>query len=152
MFGSSVFWHVRKLQALCRTFIHLLRKKLHHFGWVEVSILVGKWNIYEAHIFKRSLVQKRCLETTTLCSSTRLRVKIFFYILNIFVEIYVTFWLLCAHPLIWSIIYHTRGPNTQDNVNYVLDFYVPADVHFSHFEDLKFTFFTYIHFALRVMY
>jgi len=74
--------------------------------------------------------------------------KKYFYILNIFIEIL----LLYAQTLISTIIFHTRGPNTQDNVHYLLDIYVPADVHFSHFEDLKFTFFTYIHFALRVMY
>jgi len=51
-----------------------------------------------------------------------------------------------------SIIFHTRGPNTQENVSYVLDFYVSADVHFPHFEELKSNFFTPLHFALRVMY
>jgi len=91
------------------------------------------------------------METTNLCLKTWLSVKTIFNILNIFAEIEVPLCLLCAHPLISSIIFHTRGRNTQDNVNYVLDVYVPADVHFSHFEELKSTFYTSLHFAVRVM-
>ena len=45
-----------------------------------------------------------------------------------------------------SIIFHTRRRNTQVNVSYVLDFYV------SHFEVLKSTFFTSIHFAPQVIH
>ena len=36
-----------------------------------------------------------------------------------------------------SIIFHTRRPNTQENVSYILDIYVSAHAHFSHFEKLK---------------
>jgi len=36
-------------------------------------------------------------------------------------------------------------------VNYILDFYDTTDVHITHFEELKSTFFTSVHFALRVM-
>ena len=43
-------------------------------------------------------------------------------------------------PLMISIIVHTRRPNTQQNVSYLLDFYVSANIHFSHFEELKSTF------------
>jgi hypothetical protein len=39
---------------------------------VEVRILVEKWNIYEAHIFPRSLIQTCWLETIPLCLCTRL--------------------------------------------------------------------------------
>jgi len=40
-----------------------------------------------------------------------------------------------------SIIFQPRRPNTQENVSYVLEFYVLADISFSHFEDLKACFF-----------
>jgi len=36
-----------------------------------------------------------------------------------------------------SIIFHTRRPNTHENLVYVLDFHVSDDVHFSHFEEMK---------------
>jgi hypothetical protein len=36
-----------------------------------------------------------------------------------------------------SIILHTREPSTQENISYVIDFYVSGDVHFSHFGELK---------------
>jgi len=39
-----------------------------------------------------------------------------------------------------SINFHIRGPNTEEKVSCVLDFYISADDHFSHFEDLKATF------------
>ena len=142
MFGSCVFFARLKLIGGC-TSIYLLRKNiLTYFGGVEFRILVGMWNIYEAHIFTRSLGQKCCLEKSTLCLRTRFRLKKFFHILNISIEISTTLWLLCAQPLISSIIFHTRGPNTQDNINYVLDLYVPMlfifrilkclKAHFSH--------------------
>ena len=74
--AAVCFWHVRKVKGGFCTSINLLRKYiLNYFGWVELRILVGKWNIYEAHIFTTSLGQKCCLETTTLCLSTPLRVK-----------------------------------------------------------------------------
>ena len=39
----------------------------------------------------------------------------------IFIEIKVTVWLLHAHTLMTSIIFHTRRPNTQGNVSYVFE-------------------------------
>ena len=60
--------------------------------------------------------------------------------------------LLCAHPLKRSIIFHIRGPNTQEKVGYILNIYVSSNVHFSRFEDTKFTFLTSFQFALEVMY
>jgi len=53
--------------------------------------------------------------------------------------------------LMTIIIFHTRGPNTQENFSYVFDFYVSGDVHIPQFGELKNNFFTSIHFALRVM-
>ena len=38
--------------------IYYAKKILNNFRSVEVRILVEKWNIYENHIFPRSLVQK----------------------------------------------------------------------------------------------
>jgi len=49
--------------------------------------------------------------------------------------------LLCAHPLMISIIFHIRGTTNQENVSYIRDFYVSSDVLFSRFEELKITFF-----------
>jgi len=146
------FWHVRKLKVCCCTSTQLLWKNLlNYFGWVEVRNLEGRWNIYEAHIFTRSLAQKCCLETTSLCLSTRLSLKNFWYS-QYFYWNFGNLWLLCALPLISSIIFHSWRPNSQHNVNYVLDFHVPSDVQLSHFEELKSTFFTSLHFAVRVMY
>jgi len=51
-----------------------------------------------------------------------------------------------------SIIFHIRGPNSQENVSYLLDFYVSSDVHFSRFEELKSTFLKYFQFALGFFY
>ena len=51
-----------------------------------------------------------------------------------------------------SISFHPRRHNTQENVSYGLDFYDSADLHFSHFEELKSTFYTSLHFTPRVMY
>jgi hypothetical protein len=39
-----------------------------------------------------------------------------------------------------SIIFHVGVPNTQENVSYILEFYVSPDVHFSRFKELKNTF------------
>jgi len=51
-----------------------------------------------------------------------------------------------------STILHTRRPNCQQKVCYAPGFYVSTDLNFSHFEKLKSTFFTSLHFAQRVMY
>jgi len=51
-----------------------------------------------------------------------------------------------------SITFHARRPNIEENVSYVLGFYVSADVHNSHFEELKIKFFTLLNLVPRVMY
>ena len=57
--GKS-FWHYRELKIDCLTSRHILCKKIiNTFVCVEVRILVEKWNIYEAHIFQRPLLQTR---------------------------------------------------------------------------------------------
>jgi len=141
VFGTSARWSWLYISLL------LWKKILNYFVFVEVRILVEKWNIYEAHIFTRSLVQKCYLETNSLCLNMLLCVKTFLHFQYFYWNLgnHLTFML--STP-ISSIIFHNRGTN----VNYVLDFYVPADVHFSHFKELKSTFFTSLHFALRVMY
>ena len=68
------------------------------------------------------------------------RCKKKFKILIIFIEINVNACLLCAHPVMKSIILHTPRTNIQLRVSYALSFYVSADFGFSHFEDLKSTF------------
>ena len=55
--------------------IYYAKKILNSFECVEVRILVEKWNIHEAHIFPRPLLQTCRLETTSLCLNTRLRVN-----------------------------------------------------------------------------
>ena len=64
---------------------------------------------------------------------------------------YVTIWPICYHPLTTSWIFHTRRLNAQENVSYVLDFYVSTNIHFSHFEKLKSTFYTSFYFVPKVM-
>jgi len=56
------------------------------------------------------------------------------YIPIILIEIWVNLWLLFANPLITSIIFHIRGPNSQENVSNILDFRVSSVVHFSRVE------------------
>jgi len=66
---------------------HLLCEKiLNYLGCVEVRIIVEKWNIYEALVFRKSSVQTCWLETTTLCLNTLLSENKNFQIL-IFIEI-----------------------------------------------------------------
>jgi len=65
-----------------------------------------------------------------LCLNTRLSVNKIFLILIIFIEIYVTVSLLFSHPLMISIIYHNRRPNTQENVSYLFDFHFTNNIFF----------------------
>ena len=99
---------------------------------MEVTILVGKLNIYEDRIFPKSLVKTCWLETTYLCLNTRLSVNKFFQILIIFIKIKLTVWLLFSHPIMTCILFRTRRSNTQEKVSYILNFYVSADVHQEH--------------------
>ena len=132
--------------------IFYAKKILNIFVSAEDKILVKKWNLYEAHIFPRPLHQTCRLETISFCLNTRLRVNKKFNNSQIFIEINVNFCLLCAYQVMTSIILHTRRPNGQYKVSYALGFYVSADFIFSYFEKLKSTFFTSLHFALRVIY
>ena len=75
VFGK-LFLHYRQLKTDCWTWRHILCEKiLNIFLSVEVRIVVEKWNIYEAHIFPRPLLQTCRLEATTLFLNTRLRVN-----------------------------------------------------------------------------
>ena len=121
MFGK-LFQPFRVLKIDCWASRHLLcEENLNYLGCVPARILVEKWNIYiyiyiyiyNAHIFPLSLAQTCWLETTSLCIYSRLRVNKNFQILIIFIKINVTLLLLCAHPLMTSIIIHTRRPNTK---------------------------------------
>ena len=72
VFGKS-FWHYRELQIDCWISRHTLCEKiLDSFVYVEVRILVEKWNVYEGHIFQKPLLQTWKLEKTSLCLITRL--------------------------------------------------------------------------------
>jgi len=76
VFGKS-FWNYRGLNIDCWTtrYIYIAKKILNTFLWVEFRILVGKWNVYEGHIFPKPLIQTCRFETTTLCLNTRLFVN-----------------------------------------------------------------------------
>ena len=113
VFGKS-FWYYRELNIDCWTWRHILcEKNIKFFLCVEVRIVVQKWNIYEAHIFPRPLIQKCRLVTNSFCLNTRLRVNKNLQIPITFIEINVEVCLLCAHPVMKSIILHTRRPNCQ---------------------------------------
>jgi len=100
VFGKS-FWHNRELKCECSTMRNILFEKIfNYFICVRVRILVEKRNIYEAHIFPKTLVQTCRLETNSLCLNTRLRVKR----LQILIEINVNVCLLCSHPVMGRII------------------------------------------------
>ena len=67
LFGKS-FCHYGELKIVCLTPRHILCEKiLNFFVCVEVRIVVEKWNIYEAHILPRPLLQTCRLVTTSLC-------------------------------------------------------------------------------------
>ena len=55
--------------------IYYAKNILNPFVSVEVRILVETWNIYEAHIFRKPLLQTCRFETTSLCLNYRLRIN-----------------------------------------------------------------------------
>ena len=100
--------------------------------------------IWSSH-FSKVIRTNMLLETKSLCLNTQLRVKKIFQFLHYF------YWnlgnpltFMCS-PLMTSIIFNPQTTNTQENFIYVLDFYVLADNHIPHFEELKGMFFTYFH-------
>ena len=131
VFGKS-FWHYRELKIDCWTSRHILREKiLNSFVSVEVRILVENCIIYEVLILPRPLLQTWRLETNSLWLNTRLRVNKIFTNSHYVIEIKVNLCLLWTHPVMRSIILHTRRPNCQYKVRYALGFYVSADFLFS---------------------
>jgi len=56
-----------------------------------------------------------------------------------------------AAPIL-IIIFHIRGFKASENVRYVLDLYVSADVHILHFDKAQINFFTSLYIALGGMY
>ena len=112
MFGKT-FWHYRELKIDCWTSRHILCQKiLISFACVEFRILVEKWNVY-GHIFQRPFLQTCRMDTTSLCLNNRINENKLFQILIIFIELNINVWPLCAHPVMKSIILHTRIPNLQ---------------------------------------
>ena len=152
MFGKS-FWHYRDLKSECWTSGHILCKKiLNFFICVEVRILSKKVKYVWSSHFPEAITTNMQFGNDSLCLNTRLRVNKKFKIHIIVIPINVNVCLLCAHHVMSSIILHTRRPNCQYKVSYALGVYVSAHFHFSHFEKLKSTFFTSLHFAQRFMY
>ena len=96
---------------------------------MQFRFLVVMWNIYAAHIsighsykcayFKRILF----IQYPVKCKQ-----KIFKF--SLFLSNFLTVLLLGVHPLMESIIFHTRRPNNQEKCSYLLDIYVSVDVHF----------------------
>ena len=128
------------------------KKILIYFGFREVRILFRKvkliWSTHFPHVISTNIMKWNAI----IVIKYPVKIKQKFSTSSWIYWNLRNRWLLCAQHIISSIIFRTRGPNSQDNDGYVLDFYVPSDVHFSHFEMLKITFFTYLHFALRDMY
>ena len=89
---------------------------------MEVRELVEKWNIYDAHIFTRSIVRTFSLESTSLCLHTRLRVIKKFPNSHYFFEINVKVLLLCAQLVMTSVIRHSQRLNCQYKVCYAHGF------------------------------
>ena len=113
-FGNFVSWKVIVGQR------HLFWEKyIIYIGFVDVWIPVKLWNKYISHIFPMTLIQICWLETKLLCLNNQLSVNKNFQILIPFIKIKVTLWLLCAHPLMTCIIFHTLRPNSQGNISYV---------------------------------
>ena len=83
---------------------------------MEVRYLVEKWNIYDAHIFTRSLVQTCSFESSSLFLHSRLRVNKKFPNSHYFFETNINPWLLGAHLLKTSIILHSRRSVNKKNV------------------------------------
>ena len=77
MFIASVcLMHIPQLKEFdghCE--LYYSKKVLNYFVYVEVWILEEKCNIYETHIFPRSLVQTCWLGSISMCLNTQLSVK-----------------------------------------------------------------------------
>ena len=131
--------------------IYYEKKILNSFVCVEDKILVQKCNVYEVHIFPRPLLQTCRLQTTFFCLITRLFVNNNFQIPIISIEINVKVCLLCDHHVTEGIILHIEDL-TVNKCLLRCWFLCFADFLFSHFEELKCTFFTSFHFAPRGMY
>ena len=81
VFGKSFWILLRAENWMLEKATPNMRKILNYFKIVEVRILVGKWYMYEAHIFPKPLIQICRLETIMLCLITRLRINKNFQIL-----------------------------------------------------------------------
>jgi hypothetical protein len=131
--------------------IYIMEKILNFFRCVEVRISCKKVKYVWSSNFPKAFTTNMQIGNDFFVLNTRLGVKKIQIHIN-FIEINVNVCLLCALHVMTSIILHTRRPNWQPKVCYVLGCYVSADFHFSHFEKLNSTFFTSLHFAQRVMY
>ena len=132
--------------------IYYAKKILNHFVCVRVRNPVEKWNVYQVHIFPRTLLQTYRLETTSLCLNTRLLINKNFQIFTIFS------WIKRKGSSFRSSLrnnkYNPSYSKTYLSIKslYELGFYVSAEFLFSLFEELKSTFFTSFNFAPRGMY
>jgi len=90
------------------------------------------------------------METSSLFLNTPFSVWNFHILIN-FMAIYGAVWLLCAHPIKTSIVFHTRRHNTHENVSYILGFKSNWLLLFAFWWTDKHDF-TSIHIAQRVMY
>ena len=138
-----------KVNVVQRDPYYAKKYKIFSYVW-RLEFFVKNWNMYEAPNFPRPFQQTCRLETIPLCLNTRFRVNKNYKIHINFIEINVTVCLLCAVRVMTSIILHTRRPVNKKSVTHFV--FVSAEFNFSHFEKLKSTFFTSLHFTQRVMY
>ena len=103
---------------------------LKSLGCLEVSNRVSNWNKGWKLCYLSSILQICQLDIPVI-------INIFMSILwtsrNFYWNVGNRLTFMCSPPND-KYKFHSRGPNTQENVSYILHVYVSADVHFSNFD------------------
>ena len=123
------FW-LGKEQLIHISPFHSRNYVLMCLGSLEVSNRVSNWNKGKHFIFVGSMLQICQLELPVIITKFMwwFEFSRYFY-WNVGNRL--TF--MCSPPND-KYKFHSRGPNTQENVSYILHVYVSADVHFSNFD------------------
>ena len=127
-----------------------MQKILNFFICVEARILGKKVKYVWSSQFPEAISTNMQIENDSFVFKYMVSCKENFKIHINFFEINVNVCLLCAVRVMTSIILHTERPVNKKSVTHLV--FVSAAFHFSHFEKLKSTFFTSLHFAQRDMY